>query len=39
MTNSIIWSIIGMAIITYIPRMLPLVLFRGITFPPFLEGV
>ena len=38
-TNSIIWSIIGMAIVTYIPRMLPLVLFRGTIFPHFLEGV
>jgi branched-subunit amino acid transport protein len=39
MVSTIIWIIIGMGIVTYIPRMLPLVLFRGKAMPPFLEGV
>jgi branched-subunit amino acid transport protein len=39
MNNTIIWMIIGMGIVTYIPRMLPLVVFSGMKLPPFLQGV
>ncbi|PKR86702.1 AzlD domain-containing protein [Heyndrickxia camelliae] len=39
MSSSIILIIIGMGIVTYIPRMLPLALFSGKSMPPFLEGV
>lgn len=31
--------IIGMAVVTYIPRMLPFVLFRGKELPKFLQGI
>ncbi|MBS4171983.1 AzlD domain-containing protein [Bacillus sp. FJAT-49736] len=39
MSSSVIWIIIGMAIVTYVPRMLPLALFQGKSMPPFLEGI
>jgi branched-subunit amino acid transport protein len=39
MSKEIIIMIIGMAIVTYIPRMLPFVMFRGKELPPFLQGV
>ncbi|WP_079507966.1 AzlD domain-containing protein [Mesobacillus jeotgali] len=39
MSNEIIIMIIGMAVVTYIPRMLPFVMFRGKELPPFLQGV
>ncbi len=40
MTSSlIIFIIIGMAVVTYIPRMLPFVMFRGRELPPFIQGV
>lgn len=39
MNNGIIWMIIGMGIVTYIPRMLPFVLFKGKQLPPFIQGV
>ncbi|WP_202080980.1 AzlD domain-containing protein [Caldalkalibacillus salinus] len=32
-----IWVIFGMFIVTYIPRMLPMVLTKDIAFPPLLE--
>ncbi|WP_227413577.1 AzlD domain-containing protein [Cytobacillus luteolus] len=35
----IVLMIIGMAVVTYIPRMLPLVFLNGIKLPPFLQGV
>jgi branched-subunit amino acid transport protein len=35
----IVLMIIGMAVVTYIPRMLPLVFLNGIKMPPFLQGV
>jgi branched-subunit amino acid transport protein len=35
----IVWMIIGMGMVTYIPRMLPFVLFRGKALPSFLQGV
>lgn len=39
MDNTIIWIIIGMGVVTYIPRLLPFVLFKGKEMPPFLQGV
>ncbi|PLT27716.1 AzlD domain-containing protein [Peribacillus deserti] len=39
MNNSIIWMIIGMGLATYIPRLLPFVLFKGKELPPFWQGV
>ncbi|EIJ81924.1 branched-chain amino acid transport [Bacillus methanolicus PB1] len=39
MKTDIIWMIIGMGIVTYIPRMLPFVLFKGKELPAFLKGV
>lgn len=37
--SAVIWMIIGMAVVTYIPRMLPLVAVRTDTVPPFLQAV
>lgn len=31
--------IIGMGLVTYIPRMLPLVVFNSVKLPPFLQNV
>jgi branched-subunit amino acid transport protein len=31
--------IIGMGVVTYIPRMMPFVLFKGKELPPFIQGV
>jgi len=39
MDKMIILMIIGMGIVTYIPRMLPLVVLNGVKMPPFLQGV
>ncbi|WP_078548310.1 AzlD domain-containing protein [Litchfieldia alkalitelluris] len=39
MNSNIIWMIIGMGIVTYIPRMLPFVALSGIKLPSFLQGV
>ncbi|MCA1059574.1 AzlD domain-containing protein [Rossellomorea aquimaris] len=39
MDSAIVWMIIGMAIVTYIPRMLPFLVFKGKELPPFLQGV
>jgi branched-subunit amino acid transport protein len=39
MHNTIVWMIIGMGIVTYIPRMLPFVVFNGIKLPTFLQEV
>lgn len=39
MRSEIIWMIIGMGLVTYIPRMLPFVLFKGKELPPFIQGV
>ncbi len=33
------WMILGMGIVTYIPRMMPFVLFGGKELPPFVQGV
>ncbi|MCH1626844.1 AzlD domain-containing protein [Fredinandcohnia sp. SECRCQ15] len=39
MDKMIVIMIIGMALVTYIPRMLPLVVFNSVKLPPFLQGV
>ncbi|PLR84622.1 branched-chain amino acid transporter [Bacillus canaveralius] len=39
MSSEIVWMIIGMGVVTYIPRMLPFVLFQGKELPAFLQGV
>ncbi|PLR97711.1 AzlD domain-containing protein [Bacillus sp. T33-2] len=39
MNREIVIMIIGMAIVTYLPRMLPFVMFRGKELPPFIQGV
>lgn len=39
MNNHIVWMIFGMGIVTFIPRMLPFVLFKGKQLPPFIQGV
>lgn len=39
MNNGVIWMIVGMGVVTYIPRMLPFVLFKGKVLPPFIQGV
>lgn len=39
MNSTIVWMIIGMGLVTYIPRMLPFVLFKGKQLPPFIQGV
>jgi branched-subunit amino acid transport protein len=39
MNSMVIWMIIGMAVVTYIPRMLPFIVFKGKKLPPFLQGV
>ncbi|MDF1507366.1 AzlD domain-containing protein [Robertmurraya sp. DFI.2.37] len=39
MNSEIVWMIIGMGVVTFIPRMLPFVLFRGKELPEFLQGI
>lgn len=39
MSSHIVWMIIGMGIVTYIPRMLPFALFKGKELPSFVQGV
>ena len=39
MKTEIVWMIIGMGLVTYIPRMVPFVLFKGKELPPFIQGV
>ncbi|MFZ4450466.1 AzlD domain-containing protein [Salibacterium aidingense] len=39
MSEEMIYLIIGMALVTYIPRMLPLVFFNAKKIPPRLEGI
>ncbi|MED3572452.1 AzlD domain-containing protein [Cytobacillus praedii] len=39
MSSEIVWMILGMGAVTYIPRMLPFALFKGKELPPFLQGV
>jgi branched-subunit amino acid transport protein len=37
--ETILIMIIGMAAVTYVPRLVPLVTFQGKELPPFLQGV
>jgi branched-subunit amino acid transport protein len=39
MNSKILWIIVGMGVVTYLPRMLPFVLFKGKELPPFIQGV
>ncbi|WP_449539366.1 AzlD domain-containing protein [Ferdinandcohnia sp. Marseille-Q9671] len=39
MDKTILIMIIGMGLVTYIPRMLPLVVFNSVKLPPFLQNV
>jgi branched-subunit amino acid transport protein len=39
MKIEIVWMILGMGLVTYIPRMMPFVLFKGKELPPFIQGV
>lgn len=39
MRSEIAWMILGMGLVTYIPRMLPLAVFHRVKLPPFLQGV
>ena len=39
MKTEIILMIIGMGVVTYLPRMLPFVLFKGKELPPFVQGI
>jgi len=38
-SSFIILTIVGMAAVTYIPRMLPFVMFKGKELPSFVQGV
>lgn len=35
MKSELLWLLLGMAAVTYLPRMLPLVLLQKVTFPGF----
>lgn len=39
MNSYIVWMIVGMALATYIPRMLPLAFLEKLKLPPFIQGV
>lgn len=39
MSNTMIWLIIGLAIVTYIPRMIPLVFFNSDKIPSVVQNV
>ncbi|WP_053361825.1 AzlD domain-containing protein [Bacillus sp. FJAT-27251] len=39
MNKEIVLMIIGMGLVTYIPRMLPFIMFRGKELPPFIQGI
>ena len=39
MNSAIVWMIIGMAVVMYIPRMLPFLVFKGKELPPLIQGV
>lgn len=39
MRSEMVWMIIGMGIVTFLPRMLPFVMFRGKELPPFIQGI
>lgn len=33
------WMILGMALVTYLPRAIPLTFLQGVQLPPFISGV
>ncbi|WP_080847419.1 AzlD domain-containing protein [Cytobacillus gottheilii] len=39
MNSEIMWMIIGMGVVTYLPRLLPFILFKGAELPAFVQGV
>ena len=39
MSNTMIWLIIGLAVVTYLPRMIPLVFFNSDKIPPVIQNV
>lgn len=39
MSNTMIWLIIGLAVVTYIPRMVPLVFFNSEKIPSVIQNV
>ncbi|KON89503.1 branched-chain amino acid transporter [Sporosarcina globispora] len=39
MSSQIVWMIVGMAAVTYIPRLLPFVLFKGKELSGFVQGI
>lgn len=39
MSNTMIWLIIGLAVVTYIPRMIPLVFFNSDKIPSAVQNV
>ncbi|MBV7508574.1 AzlD domain-containing protein [Bacillus sp. sid0103] len=39
MKIEILWMVLGMGVVTYIPRMMPFVLLKGKELPPFIQGV
>ncbi|MGP1906532.1 AzlD domain-containing protein [Metabacillus sp. JX24] len=39
MLSNMMMMILGMAIVTYLPRMIPLVALSGIDLPPFVQNV
>ncbi|WP_027409007.1 AzlD domain-containing protein [Anoxybacteroides tepidamans] len=39
MRSEIVWMIVAMGLVTYIPRMLPLAVFHRVKLPPFFQGV
>jgi branched-subunit amino acid transport protein len=39
MRSNILLMIVGMGVVTYLPRMLPFVLLKGKELPPFVQGV
>ncbi|KPB04899.1 AzlD domain-containing protein [Bacillus sp. CHD6a] len=39
MNSMIIIMIVGMAVVTYLPRLIPFVMFQGKELPPFVQAV
>ena len=39
MNSTIVILIIGMAVVTYLPRLIPFIMFKGKELPPFLQAV
>ncbi|WEG12002.1 AzlD domain-containing protein [Pullulanibacillus sp. KACC 23026] len=39
MAHNVMWIIVGMGLVTYIPRMLPLVAIQTDRIPPFVQAV